>query len=73
MIIKLYLEFFEGFDEAGVVLVVADGDAHVLFVGIKARLQATVARQDIMVSQHVDHDLLGRIGRQYLTEEIVGL
>ena len=52
---------------------VSDGDAHILFAGIEARLQATVARQDVMLFQHVDHNLAGSIRGQHLAEEVVGL
>ena len=52
---------------------IPNGNAHILLVGVKTRLQATVACQDVMLLQHVDDDFTGLVGRQHLAEEVVGL
>ena len=52
---------------------VTHSNTHILFLRVKTGLSTTVACQDIVLSQHIDHNLLCRKGRQYLTQEIVGL
>ena len=52
---------------------IAHGDAHILLSGVESRLLAAVARQDIVLTEHVDDNLSGRIRWQHLTEEIIGL
>ena len=51
---------------------ISDSDAHILST-VEARLIAAVARQDIMLLEHIKHNLVSRSWWQYLTEEIVRL
>ena len=52
---------------------VANGNAHVLLVGVETWFQTAVARQDVVLLEHVDDNLTGFVGWQYFTKEIVRL
>ena len=50
----------------------ADCYAHIL-LAIEALLVGTVTQQDVVLFEHGQHQLVGILGWQYLTQEVVCL